>query len=244
MLFSRRRRRREPAPIHSPAEPEFWRRLPEGSSIALRDFQALEEAELTGGGDGLNYAVTGKRHYTFHDAGGGVVAEYVTFDLAAGETTYVLIAVCAAAATAPVELRVYYRPDGFEPGTRAAVLAQGNEWLFMEPANPDSYVPYELEFARYPHVPPIRDGDEEREFTFEAVGSGPLYGEHHDARAGRRVPALIMEYRTRQPASNPLLLVLEEGGLDLHGEAIADGGFVTLLLGSTIDLSQMDVYPA
>ena len=52
----------------------------------------------------------------------------------------------------------------------------------------------------------------------------------------------MMEYRTEQPASNPLLLVLEEGGLDADGEPVPDGGFVTLLLGSPIDLSQMDVY--
>ena len=53
-----------------------------------------------------------------------------------------------------------------------------------------------------------------------------------------------MEYRTEQPASNPLLLVLEEGGLDTDGEPVPDGGFVTLLLGSPIDPTQMDIYPA
>ena len=243
MLFGRRRRR-EAAAVHSPDQPEFWRRLAVGSSIALRDFQALEEADLQGGGDGLNYAVSGKRRYTFHDAGGGVIAEYLMFDLTAGDTAYVLAAVCAATSGTPVELRVYYRPHGFEPGTRAAVLEQGHEWLFMEPPNPDSYVPYELEFARVPDVPPIQDGGEEKELVFDAVGGGPLYGEHHDERARRKVPALVMEYRTRQPASNPLLLVLEEGGLDPDGEPVPDGGFVTLLLGSVIDPSQLDVYGA
>jgi hypothetical protein len=239
-MLWKRRRKEEPAPLHTPEEPEFWRRLSVGSSVALRDFQALEEADLTGtGAGGLNYEVTGKRHYTFRGAGGGVVAEYLLFDIADAETVYVLAAVL----TGPhLELRVYYQPDGFQPGTRAALLDHGFAWLFLEPPNPDSFVPYELEFAPHPEVPPIRDGDEEKLLEFNAVNHGPLYGDFHDERARRRVPALVMEYRTEQPASNPLLLVLEEGGLDADGEPVPDGGFVTLLLGGPTDLSQMEVY--
>ena len=240
-MLRRRRRKKDPAPLHAPEEPEFWRRLPVGSSVALRDFQALEEADLSGNvtGGGLNYEVTGKRHYTFRGAGDGVVAEYLLFDIADAETTYVLAAVL----TGPhLELRVYYQPDGFQPGTRAALLDHGFAWLFLAPPNPDSFIPYELEFAAHPDVPPIRDGDEDKLLEFAAVNHGPLYGDYHDERARRQVPALVMEYRTEQPASNPLLLVLEEGGLDAGGEPVPDGGFVTLLLGSPTDLSQMEVF--
>ena len=239
-MLWRRRRKERPAPLHTPDEPEFWRRLPVGSSVALRDFQALEEADLSGGGGagGLNYEVTGRRHYTFR-AGDAVVAEYLLFDIADAEKTYVLAAVL----TRPhLELRVYYRPDGFQPGTRAALLDQGFAWLFLEPPNPDSFVPYDLEFASHPDVPPIRDGDEEKLLQFSAANHGPLYGDYYDERARRQAPALVMEYRTGQPASNPLLLVLEEGGLDAAGEPVPAGGFVTLLLGSAIDLSQMEVF--
>ena len=237
-----KRRKKEAAPLHTPEEPEFWRRLPMGSSVELRDFQALEEAHASGtGSGGLNYEVTAKHHYTFRGAGDAVVAEYLLFDIADAETSHVLAAVL----TGPhLELRVYYRPDGFQPGTRAALIDQGFAWLFLEPPNPDSFIPYELEFAPQPDVPPIRDGDEEKELHFRAVTHGPLYGDHRDEQAGRQVPALVIEYRTEQPASNPLLLVLEEGGLDADGEPVPDGGFVTLLLGSPIDLSQMDIYPA
>lgn len=239
-MFWRRRRRGQPARQHAPDEPEFWRRFPVGSSVALRDFQALEEADLTGDVTGaLNYEVTGKRHYTFRSAGGGVLAEYLLFDIADGETVYVLAAVLTGA---HVELRIYYQPDGFQPGSRATLLDHGFAWLFLAPPNPDSFIPYELEFAPHPDVPPIRDGDEEKQLDFAAVATGPLYGDYYDERARLQVPALVMEYRCAQPASNPLLLVLEEGGLDADGEPVPDGGFVTLLLGSPIDLSQMDVY--
>lgn len=240
-MFWKRRRKPEPAPQHRPDEPEFWRRLPVGSSVALRDFQALAEADAAGGGGagGLNYEVTGRRHYTFHAAGGGVVAEYLLFDAAAADTTYVVAAVL----TGPhLELRVYFQPDGFQAGTRADLIDQGFAWLFTEPPNPDSFVPRELEFAPYPDVPPVHDGGEEKQLQFRAVGGGPLYGEYEDERTRRKMPALVMEYRTDQPATNPLLLVLEDGGLDAHGEPVPAGGFVTLLLGAPTDLSQMEVY--
>ena len=67
--------------------------------------------------------------------------------------------------------------------------------------------------------------------TSTPSATGRLYGDYNDERARLQVPALMMEYRTEQPASNPLLLVLEEGGLDADGEPVPDGGFVTLLLG-------------
>ena len=38
------------------------------------------------------------------------------------------------------------------------------------------------------------------------------------------------------------MLILEEGGLDSEGDAVSEGGFVSLFLGSPIDLTQMDVY--
>ena len=242
-MFWKRRRREQPAAQYNQDQPEFWRRLPTGSSVALRDFQALQEADLAGNvtAGGINYEVSGKRHYQFRSSGGGVLAEYLLFDITDAETTYVLAAVLTGE---HVELRVYYRPDGFQPGSRAALIDHGFAWLFLEPPNPESFIPYDLEFAPHPDVPPIQDGGEEKQLDFRAVQNGPLYGEYHDERARLQVPALVMEYRTEQPASNPLMLVMEEGGLDADGEPVPDGGFVTLLLGSPIDLTQMDIYPA
>ena len=93
-MFWKRRRKEQPAPLHTPEEPEFWRRLAVGSSVELRDFQALEEAHAGGtAGGGLNYEVTSRRHYTFRGAGDGVVAEYLLFDIADAETSHVLAAV-------------------------------------------------------------------------------------------------------------------------------------------------------
>ena len=210
--------------------------------MVLRDFQALEDAHVAG--DGVNYEVVGRRLYRFFAAGGGdhhrVIGEYVLFDIEAAQHTHHLVAVLGAADGHP-ELRVYYRPDGFEPGNRAAVLDAGFAWLFAEPANVDDFVPYELEFAPHPDVPPIDDGGEERQLDFAASGGGPRYGEVEEP-GGHRVPVIAVEYQAKQAASNPLMLVLEEGGLDGEGDPVRDGGFVSLFLGSPIDLTQMDVY--
>ena len=242
-MFRKRRRREQPAAQYHQDQPEFWRRLPVRSSVALRDFQALQEADQAGNvtAGGINYEVTGKRHYNIRGPGGSVVTEYLLFDIADADTTYVLAAVLTGE---HVELRVYYRPDGFQAGNRALLLHQGFAWLFLEPPNPDSFMPYDLELAPHPDVPPVHDGGEEKQLDFHAVTHGPLYGDYYDDSDRRHVPALLMEYRTEQPASNPLMLLLEEGGLDADGEPAPDGGFVTLLLGSPIDLTQMDLYPA
>jgi hypothetical protein len=238
-----KRNKAESAPrSHDPAEPDYWRRLPVGSSVVLRDFQALEENAATGGSvddDGINYEVVARRNYVFRGGGGGLVAEYVLFDIEGAEQTYQLVALLGGAS---IELRVYYRPDGFEPASRGALLDQGFAWLFEEPKNLDNFVPYDLEFANHPDVPPIEDGGEEKELDFAAVASSPLYGEYQESSTGRNVPVVAVEYRTDDPCSNPLMLVLEEGGLDRAGDPVPDGGFISLYLGSPIDLSQMDIY--
>ena len=95
----------------------------------------MEESDTAGAvtSGGINYEVTGKRHYTFRSPGGGVLAEYLLFDIADAETVYVLAAVLTGE---HVELRVYYRPDGFQPGTRATLIDHGFAWLFLAPSQP------------------------------------------------------------------------------------------------------------
>lgn len=244
--WRRNQKRRDSRPPRSidPAEANFWRQLPVGSSVALRDFQALEEAHAEAGG--INYEVVARRHYQFFAAGTGdrrsIVGEYVLFDIETASVTHHLVAVLGAPGSGGrPELRVYYRPDGFEPGSRTALLDAGFAWLFAEPPGLDDFVPYELDYAPRPDVPPIDDGEEERELDFVASGGSPRYGEVEEP-GGHRIPVIAVEYRAQQEAANPLMLILEEGGLDGEGDAVPEGGFVSLFLGSQIDLTQMDVY--
>ena len=239
-----KRRDDNPPRSHDPADGDYWRQLPIGSSVVLRDFQALEEAHAEA--DGVNYEVVARRRYQFFAAGSGdhhsVVGEYLLFDIEAASVTHHLVAVLGAAGSGGrPELRVYYRPDGFEPGNRATLLDAGFAWLFAEPPNLDDFVPYELDYAPRPDVPPIDDGGEEQELDFVASGGGPRYGQVEEP-GGHRIPVIAVEYRAQQQASNPLMLILEEGGLDTEGDAVPEGGFVSLFLGSQINSTQMDVY--
>ena len=218
----------------------FWRHLSPGSSVALRDFQALEESDLSTSSaiGGINYEVTSKRHMAIRGTGDSIIAEYLLFNITDDEKFYVLSAII----TEPhVELRIYFQPDGFQPGTRATLIDNGFSWLFLEPHDTNSFLINELEYATHPDVPPINDGMEEKQLHFTST-HGPFYGDFLDDQTRQRVPVIIMEYETEQPAINPLLLVIEEGGLDATGEPIEEGGFTSLLLGTHIDTSQLEVF--
>lgn len=239
LLGRGRRAAQEPAAT-STADPRFWRQLGAGGSVSLRDFQAMAEAADRGiDADSLDYQIEHKRAIEVRSATGAVVAEYLLFDLAGAERIYFLLAVISGGG-AP-ELRVYYIADGLTPGPRAAILDAGGTWFFEAPADPDRFVPAQLEFARYPAVPPIMDGDREVEAEFASHG-GPLYGDYAD-RGGARVPVILMEYETQAEIQNPLLLVIEEGGLDTRGDSIPGGGFMTVLMGSRVVRSQVEVFP-
>ena len=82
-----------------------------------------------------------------------------------------------------------------------------------------------------------------REVEVDFVGHDrALYGDYAD-RDGKRVPVILAEYETRADIPNPLLLIVEEGGLDADGDSIPEGGFMTALMGSRIDRSEVEVFP-
>lgn len=237
-LFGRAARAPEPRAT-STADPRFWRQLGTGGSVTLRDFQAMAEAAERGlQADSLDYQITNRRAIEVRSTAGAVAAEYLLFDLAGAEHLYFLLAVIRGG---DPELRVYFIADGLTPGPRAAVIDAGGTWFFEAPADPDRFVPARLEFARYPAVPPVLDGDREVEAEFVSYG-GALYGDYAD-RGGARVPVILMEYETQADIQNPLLLIIEEGGLDAGGDSIPDGGFMTVLMGSRVDRGQVEVFP-
>ena len=238
-LLGRGRRAAPEPPATSTADPRFWRQLSAGGSVSLRDFQAMAEAAERGlEADGLDYQIRNKRAIEVRSAAGSVDAEYLLFDLAGAEHIYFLLAVIRGG---DPELSIYFIAEGLTPGPRAAVVDAGGAWFFEAPADPDRFVAAQLEFARYPAVPPIVDGDREVEAEFISHG-GPLYGDYAD-RGGARVPVILMEYETQADIQNPLLLIVEEGGLDARGDSIPEGGFMTVLMGSRITPGQVEVFP-
>lgn len=239
-LFGRRSRAGSEPTAASTADPRFWRQL-RGGAVTLRDFQAMAEAAERGlAADGLDFQITKKRAIEVRSAADTVIAEYLLFDLASVDTIEFLLAVIHGDA---LELRAYFIAEGLAPGSRAAVIDAGGAWLFAEPPDPNRFVPAELEFARYPAAPPLLDADG-NEVEAEFVGhERALYGDYAD-RDGTRVPVILAEYETRADIPNPLLLIVEEGGLDADGDSIPEGGFMTVLMGSRIDRSEVEVFPA
>lgn len=243
-LFGRRLfRGRESKPIEplatSTSDPNFWLQLDTGGSVSLRDFQAMAEAtELGLSTDGLDYHLSDKRAIGVRSTSGTITSEHLLFDLTSTNQIYFLLAIIRGD---ELDLRIYFIADGLTPAVRSEVIDQGGTWFFDEPVDPKHFVPAQLEFARYPAVPPIIERDCEIEAEFVAAG-GPLYGDYPD-RDGKNVPVIIMEYETKMDVSNPLLLIIEEGGLDSEGDSIPEGGFMTVLMGSRISGSQIEVFP-
>ena len=235
-MFKHKRQKKK-APHASPKTADYWRKLNVGSFVVLRDFQALEEYSSS---DGINYEIIGKQVYSFFSGNNEIFAEYLMFDLADTKKNYKLVTIITGSF---IEFRIYFQPDGFEPGSRTTLLSQGFEWLFIEPTDSNSFIPAELDYAQYPNVPPINDGYETRTLSFSMSSQGPLWGEYHNPSNGKKLPVNLIEYISEESAPNPLMIMLEEGGIDLNGNRIAEGGYITLFLGCTIDLSQMDIYP-
>ncbi len=238
-LFGRRSRHEPKGKATSTADPRFWRQL-RGGAVTLRDFQAMTDAAERGlATDGLDFQIADKRAIEVRSTAGTVIAEYLLFDLTSADTIEFLLAVIHGDA---LELRAYVIATGLAPSSRAAVIDSGGAWLFAEPADPNRFVPAELEFARHPAAPPLVDADgNEVEVDFVSHGSA-LYGDYAD-RDGKRVPVILVEYETRADIPNPLLLIVEEGGLDANSDSIPEGGFVTVLMGSKIDRSEVEVFP-
>ena len=239
-LFARRSRAEPEAKATSTADPRFWRQL-RGGAVTLRDFQAMAAAAERGlDADGLDFQIAKKRAIEVRSAADTVIAEYLLFDLTSADTIEFLLAVIHGDA---LELRAYFIAEGLAPGSRAAVIDAGGAWLFAEPPDPNRFVPAHLEFARYPAAPPLLDADG-NEVEAEFVGhERALYGDYAD-RDGTRVPVILAEYETRADIPNPLLLIVEEGGLDADGDSIPEGGFMTVLMGSRIDRGEVEVFPA
>lgn len=238
-LFGRRSRPEPEGRPTSTADPRFWRQL-RGGAVTLRDFQAMADAAERGlDTDGLDFQISNKRAIEVRSAADTVIAEYLLFDLTSADSIEFLLAVIHGDA---LELRVYFIAEGLAPSSRAAVIDAGGAWLFAEPPDPDRFVPAELEFARYPAAPPLVDASG-NEVEVDFVGHDrALYGDYAD-RDGKRVPVILAEYETRADIPNPLLLIVEEGGLDADGDSIPEGGFMTALMGSRIDRSEVEVFP-
>ncbi len=218
--------------------PEFWRKLGKDSVITLSDEEALDEAMEKGEGlKGVDYLITKKKVIRYEDK----VIEWYIFEIEGDdEVCWFMVKIVGQ----EMDLRVYYRPDGFDPGSRAELVENGFVWLFEPPEDEDDFVPGDLEYAKYPDVPPV--DDEEEKVNYVAKQPGPLFARYKSYPGSSSDPSFItvVEYSSEEDCNDPEMLVLEEGGLDEDGDPAPHGGWVTILLGTPLDFNEVDALDA
>ncbi len=236
-MFGRRDEgERRPQRLLNPDSPSFFEEIEPGDIVIVRDFQSLEEA----GTEGMDYRVQTKRIFEIPDArSGAIAARFALYNLESEQGDDVLV---VALGVEKPDIRIYFVPDEFPTGTRLDFVSEGFLGFFAEPEDPDHFELTELEYAEEPAMPPMVIAEEEREVQFRPAGFGkPVFGHY----AGEHpTPVIWMEYGTDDPdVPNPMILLREENWVDNNGLQAEGGGHITIMLGTRIARSEIQVLP-
>lgn len=220
-------------------EPKYWKGIKVGDFVSLTDFQSIAQA----GSEGRDYRVRVVRDVAVPDKESGrTVAGYRFHELATGTDSLLYLVVVLV--DREFELRVYFLPKGFSVGTRDHLIDIGQTWFFLPPPDPEDFISSDLEYAPYPDIPPIEEGESTVEREYGPSGFGqPVYGSFRDGN--EEVPVIITEYATEdEQALNPLMLVLEERWILPDGTVPEEGGFVVPLIGCVVHPDSVETYAA
>ncbi len=213
MRRTRSRRHRQP-PDFPPEDPRFWRRLKPGARLVVHAAQSdLRPTPASR----REMEVIEARSVAVPDDRGGLLLEYLLFDVRAGEAFSLLLVVIAAGG---LSIRIAAPLDDGAAASRDE-LAQRLRWLFDAGDGGPVY-------ARYPVLPAAAGA---LRLPFAAALPAPLRGEYAIPGSERAHPMLIMEYAALEASPQPSLVVLEEG----------DGGRVTVLSAAPLDPRQFRV---
>lgn len=225
--------------MFDPTSPEHWRDLRPGSSIALKDKQALQDSMEAGlGFNPLTYSVDEARSVVEqHGLGEWTILHMVDPRPTKQDTWFVTLAV-----DNKLDTRVYFQPDdAFVPGTRKEIVQRDNgadAWLFQEPPDLHNYRYTDLLFTT--------------QITYGGVAyvaKGPtLWGNSTVRPAQTGLPETILagvtEYVAQGEAENPELMILELGGVNPDDPSGSDeGGLLRLLLGAPVAANDYEVLP-
>jgi hypothetical protein len=137
------------------------------------------------------------------------------------------------------DIGLFYYPMGATSVmTRERLIAEDIKWLFDAPEK-DDWKPCDLDYAIYPAVPPIQEGEKEVCAEFKMKDPGIMFGLILPEQLAGAY--MITEYSTESEIQNPRMLVIEESFLKTDGKLLDSGGFVSVLLGCSIRLSDVDV---
>ncbi len=215
--------------------PDYWQDIQPGNIVVLSDAQAMVEAVRQGldGAGGLNYEIKRVLKIKEH----GDLAEWILLRLEGADEVWLMIKI----AGREVDLRIYFEVPEFPGGNRADLIDEEMYWLFEDPG-PDWHAQYnDLRFAESitidqgpdEHGPPTRTNYHLKPFGAQYGG----FTELPQSLVAVPSPAVVVEYLTADPTDNPELLILELGGED-----DANGGYIRMMLGCSIDPSDVKVF--
>lgn len=211
---------------------DFWKGIHPGSTITLKDKQAIEDSMEKGNGmKGMDYMV--KTVYRLNELNG--LAEWYLFLLDdSGEAIWVMVKIVEQ----DIDLRVYFEHPQFEPGNRKDMVEQENLWLFMEPENPADFLYNDLKFALQIEI----EEDNDEVLVYRQKGFKEMHCRCRlmPKSSGMNDPvATVVEYQVNGACENPELFLFELGGQDT-----ADGGLIRLMLGCHLRPTEIDVLEA
>lgn len=141
-----------------------------------------------------------------------------------------------------IEYFIYYEPDEFQPGNRRDLIDNGDEWLFMEPADVHNFNMNDLEYTDEIIWTVEDDDGNDVELAYSIKKQRTMYGisNYRPSQAGLGNSfTAVTEYKTSTEFDNPEAMILETGG----GES-NEGGYISLLIGCAVNLDEIDVLKA
>jgi len=212
--------------------PAAWKKIPIGSTITLTDGQSIKDSMERGEGVvGRDYTVDSVWNI-FHDER---LAEWLLYKLSADDQDIWLV---VRIVDRTVDLLVCFEPDEFEPGNRKDAIDQDQAWIFEEPDDIDNFKYDDLKFTPEIIWEITTDG-EDIDAVFKMKRTGVMYCSctyRPESSGLGRMMAAVIEYRTKAEFENPELMLFELGG-----ENSSDGGLITLLIGCSINMSEIEV---
>jgi len=206
-----RRRKPEQRADCPPEDPRFWRGLRPGARLTIRPPQSENLPTASGR---LELEINGLRAVAVQDDKGGLLLEYLLFDVSSAGPFSTLVVVVAGS---NLSIRIATPLDEGSAASREE-LAERLAWLF-------DAGPGEPRYARCPAMPVA---GQERRLSFGSALAAPLRGDYPAAGSDRASTLRIMEYAALEPCEEPFLIVLED----------ADRGRVTALSAAGIEPRQ------
>lgn len=130
--------------------------------------------------------------------------------------------------------------EGFSPCNREMAIDNGWFWLFQEPEDPDNFVPSDLDYTDLLYRE-YQKSDEWVEYEYQSSPVGVVAGKiyYNPAQSGIDNPqfAMLHDYRADDDCPWERMTLLEQGGEDCD-----EGGLLTLRIGTTITLAEIEVF--